>query len=161
MLSPLLPSATSSSLADSVLRAGLVDADITLVIQAVFFFLLLAVLPGLIFKPMLARMDQREARTDGAREAAKSMRKAAEEEGAKFEAAIAQTRKKALSERAEHRAAAQRQAAETVAAGKAAAAANIDHQIAAQRAAADAARTQLQADARSIAGQIADNIVRA
>lgn len=145
----------------AVQRAGLVDVDITIVIQAVFFIILLVVLPNLIFKPMLERMDQREARTEGAREAAKKMRKSADEEGVKFETAIAETRKQALAERAAQRSAAQRQAGEQLAAAKAAAAADIDSQIAAQRSAAEEAKKQLAVDARSIAVQIADRIVRA
>lgn len=168
MLTSLLHSSLHSSGADhaisaaaAVQRAGLVDVDITIVIQAVFFIVLLVVLPNLIFKPMLARIDQREARTDGARDEAKKMRKAADEEGAKFEAAIAETRKQALAERASQRSAAQRKAAETLTAAKAAAAADIDRQIAQQRSAADVARKQLEVDARSIAAQIADRIVRA
>ena len=164
MLTTLLPSHSADhavSAAAAVQQAGLVDVDITIAIQAVFFIVLLLVLPNLIFKPMLARIDQREARTDGAREAAKSMRKAADEEGAKFEAAIAETRKQALAERAAQRTAAQRKAGEQLAAAKAAAAADIDRKIAEQRAAAEVARKQLEVDARSIAAQIADRIVRA
>ncbi len=142
-------------------RAGLIDLDATIITQAVFFFALLLLLPGLVYKPLLQRFDQREERTEGARTSAKAMRKQAREEVARYEAAVASQRKDALTERAETRARAQAQADAMVTTARAEAAERVAAGIAEQRKTAESARKALQADAGILASTIADKLTRA
>ena len=149
----------SVELADHVARAGLIDLDGTIFVQFGFFALLVLVLPSLIFNPMLARIEQREARTDGARADAKAMRHLADDQVAHYETAIAAEKRKALHERAETRAATMKMAASLVATARTETAERIDQGLAAQRAQADVARTQLAGDAEGLARQIATKLV--
>lgn len=155
---PLAPAVTG--LLDHAARAGLVDVDATVFVQAAFFLILVVVLPGLIFKPMLARIEQREARTEGARAEAKSMRHAADEQVAAYEQATAEEKRRALAERAEVRAATQKMAADMVATARAETTTRIDAGLAAQRRTADAAREALRKDAATLSTQIADKLVQ-
>lgn len=141
-------------------RAGLIDLDVTIITQAVFFFLLLLVLPGLVYKPMLARFDQREARTEGARHEAKSLRKQADDEVAKYETATAERRKAAMTERAETRDSARKQADALVSTARSESNVRLEGAFAAQRKTADAARTALKSDAQQIAAVIADKLAK-
>ena len=149
----------SQPLAEHIAKAGLVDLDITLAFQAVFFIVLLIVLPPLVFKPLVARMAERDARTDGARAEAKKVRHDADVKVQEYEARTAEAKRNALDERAKVRADAQRQAATLIAAAREQTTARIDAGLAAQKREADAARSQLQTDAATLAGQIAHKLV--
>lgn len=144
----------------SVGRAGLIDLDVTIITQAVFFFTLLIVLPPLVFKPLLARFEQREARTEGARNEAKQLRKQADEEVARYETLTAEQRRTALQERAETRLATQKQADAMVAQARTETATRLEAAFARQRATADEARAALRQDAALIAASIADKLAR-
>ncbi len=157
---PVLQGQPWGSAAEAVQRAGLVDLDFTVIIQAVLFFTLLAVLPSLVLKPLVARFDQREARTEGARNEAKTLRKQADEQVASYEHATQEQRKKAMAERAETRAATQRQADALVAQARAETQARIDAGLAQQRQVMKQAQAQLDAVAAPLAGEIADKLVR-
>jgi F-type H+-transporting ATPase subunit b len=157
MLSAVAPLA--QPLSDHILRAGLIDLDGTVFFQFAFFAVLVFLLPSIIFKPLLARFEQREARTVGARDEAKSLRHAADDQVAKYDAAMAEQKRKALAERAETRAATVRMAAEMVAAARETTNGRIDRGLAAQREQADAARKSLEAEANQIARQISDKLV--
>lgn len=145
-------------LAQAASRAGLIDLDATVVFQSVFFVVLMLVLPKLVFQPMLARIDQREARTDGARAEAKAMRHAADEQIAAYDKATAQEKRRALDERARTRAEAEQKAAALISQARTQTALRIDAGIAEQKKQVDAARTQLQAEAATLGRQIADKI---
>ena len=168
MLHPALPLAVFAQTVDfapvaaaaHLSRAGLIDLDATIITQSVFFFALLLILPRLVYKPLLARFDQREARTDGARAEAKVLRHQADAEVARYETAVASQRRDALSERADTRGRTQKQADETIAAARAETAARISAGVAAQRKAADEARAELATEARSLGAAIADKLVR-
>lgn len=149
----------SQPLAEHIARAGLVDLDITLAFQAVFFLVLLVALPPLVFKPLVARMAERDARTEGARVEAKKVRQDADIKVAEYENRTAQAKRQALDERAKVRADAQRQAAHLIAEAREQTTARIDAGLAAQRSQADAVRRQLQTDAATLAGQIAHKLV--
>ncbi|MSP91658.1 MAG: hypothetical protein EXR79_07625 [Myxococcales bacterium] len=149
----------SARLADHVAQAGLVDLDGTIFIQFGLFALLVLVLPGLIFNPMLARIEQREARTDGARADAKAMRHLADDQVAQYETAIAAQKRKALQERAETRVATMKMAADLLATARAETTERIDQGLALQRAQAEVARVELQRDADGLARQIATKLV--
>ncbi len=150
----------SHDLASHVARAGLIDIDATVVFQALFFIILMLVLPKLIFQPMLARLDQRTARTDGAKAAAKETRAKADQEAARYEHATAEDKRKALEERAKMRAGAELQAADTVQKARLAANARVEAGIAEQQRVFAVTRGELQNEANALAIQISDKIVR-
>jgi F-type H+-transporting ATPase subunit b len=145
-------------LAARLQQAALIDLDITIVTQGIFFFLLVLVLPRLIFRPMLERIEQREFRTEGARADARAMRHAADEEAALFDQAMTAEKRKALAERAEVRQSTQRKAEELVATARTQTAARIDQGLTRQRAEAVRHREVLSQDAALIARQVADKI---
>ena len=142
-----------------VAAAGLVDIDATAIVQFGFFIALVLVLPKLIFDPLLARLEQRDARTDGARAEAKSLLKEADEQVVVYERAMAQQKQQALAERAVARNAAQREANELLAKVRAETNRKIEAGIAAMRSEADKARGAIEAEAAQIAGMITAKIV--
>jgi F-type H+-transporting ATPase subunit b len=145
---------------EAVSRAGLIDLDVTIITQAAFFFLLLLVLPGLVFKPFLARFDQREARTEGARSEAKLLRKQADDEVSRYETAAAERRKSAMHERAETRDHARKEADQLVTKARTESLGRLDKIFADQRVIAQTARTELQGEAQRIAVSIADKLAQ-
>lgn len=142
-------------------RAELIDVDVTLVFQSIFFFTLIFVLPKLIFQPMLGRIEQREARTEGARAEAKAMRHAADDRVATYDAATADEKRRALDERAQIRTATQKNAADLIAKARAQSAQRLETNLAQQKTTADAARVDLRAEAHKIAQNIADKLAQA
>lgn len=146
---------------DLVSRAGLIDLDITVFYYAALFVVLLLVLPNLVFKPMLERMDKREARTSGARHDAQVIRKAADSEAEQFDKHVADEKRKALEERAKLREETQRKADEMLSHARRDTQARIEAGLVAQHAQAAQARTAIEEDARQIADAIAKKLVQA
>ena len=146
-------------IADHLVRAGLVDLDISLALQAGLFLIVLIVLPPLVFKPLVARIEERDARTEGARAEAKKVRHEADVKVQDYETRTAQAKRDALDERAKVRADAQKQAAALVASARAESAVRVDAGLTAQRQQAEAARLQLKDDAATLGGQIARKLV--
>ena len=144
-----------------IARAGLIDIDVTVFYYAFLFILLMFVLPGLVFKPMLARIDQREARTVGARQEAMLFAKSTTAGAAQFEVASAAAKHKALDERAKLREETRTRADEMVASARRETLARIDAGLAAQQAQVAEARLALATDAREIAHAIAQKLVQA
>jgi F0F1-type ATP synthase membrane subunit b/b' len=146
---------------DLVSRAGLIDLDVTVFYYAGLFVILLLVLPNLVFKPMLERMEKREERTSGARHDAQLIRKAADAEAEQFDKHVADEKRKALEERAKLREATQATADETIAQARRDTHARIEAGLVAQHAQATQARAVIENDAREIAESIAQKLVRA
>ncbi len=146
---------------DLVSRAGLIDLDVTVFYYAALFVILLLVLPNLVFKPMLARMEKREERTSGARHEAQLIRKSADAEAEQFDKHVADEKRKALEERAKIREETQHKADETLLHARRDTQARIEAGLAAQHVQAAQARTAIESDAREIAGAIAQKLVQA
>lgn len=159
MLLPATAVSLTSHVADRCSQAGLVDLDVTIAFQAFFFLLLVIVLPKLVFKPLVARIEEREARTEGARAEAKRVRHEADEQVTQYETRTAQAKRDALDERAKVRADAQRKATAVVAEAREQSAARIDAGLQSQRAQAAQARTQLNTEAAALSAQIARKLV--
>lgn len=145
---------------DAVSTAGLIDLDVTVVYYAGLFIALLVILPGLVFKPMLARMEQLDARTTGARANAHAIKRNADEQVASFDAAASDQKRKALEERAKLREETQKQADGMVVQARRDTQARIDAGLAAQKIQAQEARKALEADAQEIAGMIANKLAQ-
>ena len=161
LVHPSTLAVSGSSLIDAAQRAELIDVDITLGIQAFFFFTLVLVLPRLIFKPMLVRIEQREARTEGARAEAKAMRHAADDRVSTYDSATAEEKRKALEERALVRQSTQKNAADLIAKARVDSAARLDRNLGEQRAKAEQARADLRVEAQAISKAIADKLAPA
>ena len=146
---------------DLVSQAGLIDLDVTVFCYAALFVTLLLVLPNLVFKPMLERMEKRDERTSGARSEAQLIRKSADAEAEQFDKHVADEKRKALEERAKLREATQRQADELIVHARRDTQARIEAGLAAQHAQAALARTAIEGDAKEIAGAIAQKLVQA
>lgn len=146
---------------DLVSRAGLIDLDVTVFYYAALFVILLLVLPGLVFKPMLARMEKREERTSGARQEAQLIRKSADAEAEQFDKHVSDEKRKAQDERAKIREATQHTADDMIAQARRDTHARIEAGLVAQHAQAAQARETLEGDAREIASAIAQKLVQA
>ena len=142
-----------------VTSAGMVDVDISAVIQLAMFLALVFTLPRLIFRPMLARIEQRTARTAGARAEAKAMKREAEEQVVVYEKATATQKQKALAARARARVEAQGEANQLVARVKKDTNFKITQGIANLVAAEAKARVEIEKEAETVATMIADKIV--
>lgn len=161
MLAALTPAAAAATHVGelSIAAAGLVDVDLTAFIQLGFFLALVFTLPGLIFKPLLARFEQRVAKTEGARSEARSMLREADEQVVVYEEATAKQKQKALAERAAARADAQKQAADLVETVKKDTNFRITQGITNLFAAEAHAKREIEKDAAAISVMIADKIV--
>ena len=146
---------------DVVSRAGLIDLDVTVFYYAGLFVILLLVLPGLVFKPMLERMEKREERTAGARAEAVLIRKSADAEAEQFDKHVADEKRKALEERAKLREQTQHSADQLLATARRETQERIEAGLTAQHAAAVEARKAIESDAREIANAIAQKLVQA
>jgi|SRR5690349_18886870 len=75
------------------------DFDLTFVLQMVVFATLIVVLKPLLFEPVLRVFEERERRTEGARDAARSMQEQAGELLTRYERELAKVREVARQER--------------------------------------------------------------
>ena len=75
------------------------DFDLTFVLQMVVFATLIVVLKPLLFEPVLRVFEERERRTEGARDAARSMQEQAGELLTRYEKELAKVREVARQER--------------------------------------------------------------
>lgn len=98
----------------SVLLSGgsMIDLDGTLFVQVAIFFVAFLVLRGLVFQPVMALFDARDAAIGGARQAARDMEQEAEDARAKLEGELKSVRQAANTERETVRTDAQRLARE-------------------------------------------------
>ena len=86
-----------------IAKAALVDLDLSMLFMLGLFLLLFAILNKTFAQPMLKVFDQRHALTDGAREAAATAVKRAEERMTTYEARLADTRRDAVAQQKELR----------------------------------------------------------
>jgi len=98
----------------SVLLSGgsMIDLDGTFFVQIGIFFVAFLVLRSLVFQPVMALFDARDAAIGGARQAARAMEQEAEDSRAKLEGELKTVRQAANAERENVRAEAQRLARE-------------------------------------------------
>lgn len=102
------------TVAFSVLLSGgsMIDLDGTFFVQIGIFFVAFLVLRGLVFSPVMALFDARDAAIGGARQAARDMEHEAEQSRAKLENDLKAVRQAANAERENVRTEAQRLARE-------------------------------------------------
>lgn len=89
----------SSSLLSVFLTGAIVDFDATILIVLAIFFLAFFLLRALVFKPMIALFDAREAAIDGAKREARDLEVGADEKLKAFEAEMKKVKLEASAER--------------------------------------------------------------
>ncbi len=92
----------------------ILDVDATLIVYVGVFFLLFFILRALVFRPMMALFDAREAAIDGAKEDARALEKQAEAKLAAFEGEMAKVRAEVGAEREKMKTEARRAEAELI-----------------------------------------------
>lgn len=90
---------TSSGLASLVASSVNIDLDETFVIQSLLFMALIVALKPLLFEPLLKVFEERERRTDGAREEAREMQRKAGELLRQYESELQRVNHAAQEER--------------------------------------------------------------
>lgn len=87
-------------LSSALLSGGsIIDLDGTLILQMGLFFVVLVVLRSLIFKPMVALFDARDAAIDGAKAQARELEAEADDAGSSFDEEMRRVRVAAAEER--------------------------------------------------------------
>lgn len=132
--------------------------DFTFVVQIVLFFVLWAGLKRLLFDPVMAVLDARQARTTGAREAALRVRSETELAAADYEHRLQEARGEALREAGRLRAETAAEERRLIEAAREAAGrelAVLRDTLARQ---AEAARPALEAEAREVARRMVERI---
>jgi F-type H+-transporting ATPase subunit b len=81
-----------------------IDFDLTFVLQMLLFAALIVVLPPLLFDPVLRVFEEREKRTDGARQSAREMQEEAGALLSRYEGELARVHEVARQERERARA---------------------------------------------------------
>ncbi len=99
-----------------------IDFDLTFLLQMVVFSGLIVLLQPLLFRPVLAIIEERERRTEGARGSAREMQEKAGELQARYERELARVREVAAREREAVRAETAKIEAEMLASARASAA---------------------------------------
>jgi len=100
-----MPSMLSAISLSAILSGGsIIDLDVTFFVQLALFFVAFLILRSLIFKPVVALFEEREASIDGAKAEAKQMEADAAEKGEGFQSAMRKLRLEAGDERERMRA---------------------------------------------------------
>lgn len=103
-----MTSFSPSQFGSAALSAGggsLIDLDLTFTLQMVIFMVLIVALKPLLFDPVLKIFEERERRTEGARDEARAMQEQAGELLRKYEFELQRINKTAAEEREKIRAA--------------------------------------------------------
>jgi len=133
--------------------------DFSFVIQLVSFFILWVGLKRLLFDPVLQVLEQREARTTGARRAAAEMSAAAQTAQAEYDRRMHDVRLTLAAEADAVRNANQAEEQRLLSDTRAQAGAQLSQLRESLRRQADAARPALTAEAHDLAGRIVERVV--
>lgn len=133
--------------------------DFSFVIQIVSFFILWAGLKRLLFDPVLQVIEQREARTSGARHAAAEMTAAAQVSRAEYERRMHDVRRTLSAEGDATRNANQAEEQRLLTETRAQASTQLSQLRDSLRRQADEARPALTAEARDLSSRILDRVV--
>lgn len=133
--------------------------DISFVIQIVSFFILWLGLKRLLFDPVLAVIDERQARTTGVRDEAAQLRSNAVAAEADFDARMAQVREDVGRQTDAARQATDEEERQVLATARDQAAATLKEQRDQVRAQAEAARSELAGEAGQLSQLIVAKVV--
>jgi F-type H+-transporting ATPase subunit b len=128
-------------------------------VQLAPFLVLMAGLHFILFKPMLAFLEQRQAATVGARAEAEKLQSRAGEQVGKYESAVNAARGEVADLRAARRAAANVEYQRIVAAARTESEEKVSGAVVRIRAEASAARAQLEGASRALADDVAAQVL--
>lgn len=150
-----------SSPSGGVLLSGgaLIDLDGTLVLELALFFVAFFALRALVFRPMLALIDAREAAIDGARREARELEAAADEKLRAFEAEMKKANVELAAERDAIRQDAMRLERELLAKARAEADATLTDANEAMQAEAAKIRRAMTTEIPELARRLADKLL--
>lgn len=137
----------------------IIPDPIFVILQAIPFVLTMFALKAIIFDPMIAYLDEREAATTGGREDIAELQDKVESRLAEYEAKLEQARSEAADIRAQRRAEASKAHLQRVAEARSEADERIAKAVAEIGKAKAEAATQLEQSARSLAGDIATQVL--
>jgi F0F1-type ATP synthase membrane subunit b/b' len=132
---------------------------VLVVVQLAPFLVLMAGLHFILFKPMLAFLEQRQAATVGARAEAEKLQSRSGEQVGRYEAAVNAARAEVADLRAARRAAANVEYQRIVAAARTEAEEQVSSAVGRIRTEATAARAQLEGASRSLADDVAAQVL--
>jgi F-type H+-transporting ATPase subunit b len=138
---------------------AIIDLDGTIVFQLGTFVLVFAVLYSLVFKPMIALFEARDAAIEGAKHAAKSLETDADSALVAFEAKVKAAKVEAAAERDRLRADGQRLERELIAKARVDADATLSNATKQMQTEAEAVRAHMATSVPVLAGQIAEKLL--
>lgn len=147
-------------LSSALLSGSMIDLDGTIFVQAAIFFVAFFLLRAIVFKPMVALFEAREAAIDGAKAEADRLQLEAASAGQTFDDELRKVRAQAQVERDKLRADAlqrERSILDAVKAETDKASAEADARIASQ---AEGLRKEIQASVPGLARQIASKLLQ-
>ncbi|AKF05461.1 ATP synthase F0 subunit B [Sandaracinus amylolyticus] len=149
-----------STLPALLLSGGaVIDLDGSLLIQLAIFFVAFELLRRLVFRPMIALFDAREAAIDGAKREARSLETEAEEKLKAFETEMKKVRAEAAADRDSIRQDAQRLERELLAKARVEADGMLGDATAKMQSDAAAIRADMKKTVPALAGQIAEKLL--
>ena len=137
----------------------MIDLDGSLLIQLLIFFVAFELLRRLVFRPMIALFDAREAAIDGAKREARSLENEAEEKLKAFETEMKKVRAEAAADRDSIRQDAQRLERELLAKARVEADGMLSDATAKMQSDAATIRTDMKKTVPALAGQIAEKLL--
>ena len=137
----------------------MIDLDGSLLIQLLIFFVAFELLRRLVFRPMIALFDAREAAIDGAKREARSLETEAEEKLKAFETEMKKVRAEAAADRDSIRQDAQRLERELLAKARVEADGMLGDATAKMQSDAAAIRADMKKTVPALAGQIAEKLL--
>lgn len=137
----------------------MIDLDGSLLIQLAIFFVAFELLRRLVFRPMIALFDAREAAIDGAKREARSLETEAEEKLKAFETEMKKVRAEAAADRDSIRQDAQRLERELLAKARVEADGMLGDATAKMQSDAAAIRADMKKTVPALAGQIAEKLL--
>ena len=138
---------------------AVIDLDGSLLIQLAIFFIAFELLRRLVFRPMIALFDAREAAIDGAKREARSLENEADEKLKAFEAEMKKVRAEAAADRDSIRQDAQRLERELLAKARVEADGMLAAATEQMQKDATAIRTDMKTSVPGLAGQIAEKLL--
>jgi F-type H+-transporting ATPase subunit b len=136
-----------------------VDFDLTFVAQLVLFATFLVVMKPMLFDPLLRVFEEREKRTEGAKDEARAMDAEAGELAKKYEAELEKVRQAASAEREAERAKTAKIEAQMMAEARAEVAKVLDEGKARIQAEVTELRKELEASRPALAAEIASRML--
>ncbi len=137
----------------------MIQLNFTVIIQIINFLVLLLILNALLYKPIMAKMRERDSKIKGDREKAEQLETKVLDQDRKHQEAVAKTRQEAAQENSELIAAAKKDESDILDKARAEATKIVDAMRATIQSDAGAARKALKAEMAQLAQSISEKIL--